>query len=463
MRERFFLTDTHAEGTQFFPFHGFYFMSNVAIRIENVSKCFKIHHQGQGEGLRHILQDLALKPVQLVREQTKRLRAGLNGNVQLTRNPGTPRQEEFWALRDVSLEIGRGEVVGIIGRNGAGKSTLLKILSRITDPTSGRIGIKGRVASLLEVGTGFHPELSGRENIFLNGAILGMSHREIVRHFDEIVDFAGVEKFVDTPVKRYSSGMYVRLAFAVAAHLNPEILIIDEVLAVGDSEFQKKCLGKMREVASGSGRTILFVSHQLPSVVSLCSRVCLLQAGQVVADGEAKSVVELYQKQTLNLVDSAPVRLMEARPGRGTLRISTIKPEKTVFEPASEKRFVIHVITMNPDEAPCYLALYFLNENGQQLFVIDSRHVDQAITPGEPLEITTVLRTPWMSPGEYRINAYLLGYGVIDKWEDACRFAVSNDLPYYGPISQQSIGACAVLPDFSLENRLCQMSVTENR
>ncbi len=172
----------------------------------------------------------------------------------------------------------------------------------------------------------------------------------------------------------------------------------------------------------------------------------------MVADGEAKSVVELYQKQTLNLEDSTPVRPMETRPGRGTMRIRMIKPEKAVFEPASKKRFVVQIITMNQDEAPCYLALYFLNENGQQLFVIDSRHVDQAITPGEPVETTIVLRTPWMSPGEYRIDAYLLGYGVIDKWEEACRFAVSNDLPYYGPINQQSISASEVLPDFSLEN-----------
>jgi lipopolysaccharide transport system ATP-binding protein len=422
--------------------------SKVVIRIEEVSKSFKIRHRGQGEGLRHVLEDIALKPVRmLVRE--RHLGQKPSGADRAMR-PEKPRHEEFWALRDISLEIQRGEVVGIIGRNGAGKSTLLKILSRITEPTRGRIGIKGRVASLLEVGTGFHPELTGRENIFLNGAILGMSRHEIVRHFDEIVDFASVEKFVDTPVKRYSSGMYVRLAFAVAAHLNPEILIIDEVLAVGDSEFQKKCLGKMREVASGSGRTILFVSHQLPSVVSLCSRVCLLQSGRVVADGEAKSVVEIYQKQTLNLEDATQSQLMERRPGRGTLRIRTIKPEKTVFEPASEKRFTVHIVTMNPNEVPCYLALYFLNENGQQLFVIDSRHVDQAVVPGDALTITVVLRGPWMAPGEYRINAFILGYGVIDKWEDACRFGISNDLPYHGTIGPQSITSSLVLPDFSL-------------
>src|SRR5204863_7970029 len=185
-------------------------------------------------------------------------------------------KEEFWAHKDVSFEVKQGEVVGIIGRNGAGKSTLLKILSRITEPTTGRVRIKGRVASLLEVGTGFHPELSGRENVFLNGAILGMTRVEIKRKFDEIVAFAEVEKFLDTPVKRYSSGMYVRLAFAVAAHLEPEILVVDEVLAVGDAEFQKKCMGKMGEVAKGSGRTVLFVSHNMAAVRTLCHSAILL-------------------------------------------------------------------------------------------------------------------------------------------------------------------------------------------
>src|SRR5204862_2694696 len=189
--------------------------------------------------------------------------------------------EEVWALRDVSFEVKRGEVVGIIGRNGAGKSTLLKILSRITEPTEGKVTLRGRVASLLEVGTGFHPELTGRENIYLNGAILGMSRGEIRAKFDEIVAFAETEKFLDTPVKRYSSGMYVRLAFAVAAHLEPEILVIDEVLAVGDAEFQKKCLGKMREVARGLGRTVLFVSHNMGAVRSLCETGLLLSEGKI--------------------------------------------------------------------------------------------------------------------------------------------------------------------------------------
>lgn len=202
-------------------------------------------------------------------------------------------QQEFWALKDVSFEVQQGEVVGIIGRNGAGKSTLLKILSRITSPTDGRVEMYGRVASLLEVGTGFHPELTGRENIFLNGAILGMSKAEVRKKFDEIVSFAEIDKFVDTPVKRYSSGMYVRLAFAVAAHLDPEILIIDEVLAVGDAEFQKKCLGKMGSVAQ-AGRTVLFVSHNMAAVSGLCHRAILLDCGQVVTTGPCGEVIDLY-------------------------------------------------------------------------------------------------------------------------------------------------------------------------
>ncbi len=203
-------------------------------------------------------------------------------------------REEFWALNGVNFEINRGDRVGIVGRNGAGKSTLLKILSRIVEPTTGSVGITGRVASLLEVGTGFHPELTGRENIYLNGAILGMSRSEIKSRFDEIVDFAEVEKFLDTPVKRYSSGMYVRLAFSVAAHLEPEILIVDEVLSVGDVEFQKKCLGKMQSVSKGEGRTVLFVSHNLSAVVSLCDKGIYLHKGQVRSIGPSEQIVNSY-------------------------------------------------------------------------------------------------------------------------------------------------------------------------
>lgn len=262
-------------------------MSDTVIRIENLGKKYIIGHQQNKERYTTFRDVLT--------NQAKSLSRSLNPFKSHSSLPtaNTPSTEEFWALKDVSFEIKQGDRVGIIGRNGAGKSTLLKILSRITEPTQGRIKIKGRVASLLEVGTGFHPELTGRENIFLNGAILGMSQVEITRKFDEIVDFAEIEKFLDTPVKRYSSGMYVRLAFAVAAHLEPEILIVDEVLAVGDVQFQKKCLGKMEDVG-GEGRTVIFVSHNMSTIQSLCSRCILLNSGLAIADDIPASVVQLY-------------------------------------------------------------------------------------------------------------------------------------------------------------------------
>jgi len=245
-----------------------------AIRVENLSKKYLIRHQAERAA-----------PYDTFRDALGRLF-----------KPGRrSSREEFWALSDLSFEVQPGEVLGIIGRNGAGKSTLLKLLARITEPTKGRIELNGRTASLLEVGTGFHPELTGRENIYLNGAILGMSRAEIRKRFDEIVDFAGVEKFIDTPVKRYSSGMSVRLAFAVAAHLEPEILIVDEVLAVGDFEFQKKCLGKIEELSSGHGRTILLVSHVLGNVARLCSHALLLNSGTLVAEGKAVEIIAEYE------------------------------------------------------------------------------------------------------------------------------------------------------------------------
>ena len=235
-------------------------------------------------------------------------------------------QEEFWALRDVNFSVNQGDRVGIIGHNGAGKSTLLKILSKITEPTSGRVTIKGRVASLLEVGTGFHPELTGRENIFLNGAILGMKRHEIKAAFDSIVDFAGVDKFLDTPVKRYSSGMYVRLGFSISAHLSPEILIIDEVLAVGDADFQKKCLGKMRDV-SESGRTILFVSHNLAAVQSLCNRAFYFEHGRLKLQGDTTHVVNNYLSHVAKTTLEHTWKTPEEGPGTDEVRFRSIQVE----------------------------------------------------------------------------------------------------------------------------------------
>lgn len=263
-------------------------MSDIAIKVEGLGKKYTIQHE-QG-GRYKTLRDTMASTARTVLNRIK--------------HPLTPYDretaEEFWALKDVSFDIKQGDRVGIIGRNGAGKSTLLKVLSRITEPSTGKITINGRVASLLEVGTGFHPELSGRENIYLNGAILGMKRSEIKRKFDEIVDFAEVEKFLDTPVKRYSSGMYVRLAFAVAAHLEPEILVVDEVLAVGDAQFQKKCLGKMEDVSKNEGRTILFVSHNMAAVQHLCDRGIVLSNGNVAFDGTARDAVDSYISANTN-------------------------------------------------------------------------------------------------------------------------------------------------------------------
>jgi lipopolysaccharide transport system ATP-binding protein len=312
-------------------------MSDVVIQVENLGKRYSIRHQRDGGGYQTFRDALTEKAKSLFRRngnpradssrfalrpsQSSELTSGL-GALSSESSRGT--HEDFWALRNVSFEVERGEVLGIIGRNGAGKTTLLKILSRITEPTEGRVRIKGRVASLLEVGTGFHPELTGRENIYLNGAILGMSKAEIKKKFDEIVAFAETEKFLDTPVKRYSSGMYVRLAFAVAAHLEPEILVVDEVLAVGDAEFQKKCLGKMQDVSTKEGRTVLFVSHNMVAVAQLCSSALLLQAGRLLVRDNTTLVVDQY-------VSSGQMRAAEAvwkfedAPGNNVTRLSAVR------------------------------------------------------------------------------------------------------------------------------------------
>ena len=281
---------------------------------------------------------------------------------------GQPAADEFWALRDVSFDVQPGEVIGVIGRNGAGKSTLLKILSRITEPTSGEARIRGRVASLLEVGTGFHPELTGRENIFLNGTILGMTKAEVASKFDEIVEFSGVEKFIDTPVKRYSSGMRVRLAFAVAAHLEPEILIVDEVLAVGDAEFQRKCLGKMKEVSSQDGRTVLFVSHNMVAMQNLCSRCIWMDQGQIARAGATEDVVRAYltEHQTFATRRVWP-RAAEA-PGPAEIKIREIEvanPGGDEVVCASEEiRVRVRYEQLHDTPRPLTLNTHLIDENG---------------------------------------------------------------------------------------------------
>jgi lipopolysaccharide transport system ATP-binding protein len=279
------------------------------ITVENISKKYVIRHQtNTNNTFRDVIGDKLKRIIGKGKDEGER--------------------EEFWALKDVSFDVKEGERVGIIGRNGAGKSTMLKLLSRITEPTEGRISIRGRVASLLEVGTGFHPELSGRENIFLNGVILGMKREEIKKKFDEIVDFAEVEKFLDTPVKRFSSGMYVRLAFAVAAHLEPEILMVDEVLAVGDAEFQKKCIGKMNDV-SKAGRTIIFVSHNMGAIEQLCSRTIVLRQGEKIFDGETQEGINIYLRKNEKVFSNEAEVDLTGYPDRDTMgntaRINRIK------------------------------------------------------------------------------------------------------------------------------------------
>ncbi|GAB6188074.1 ABC transporter ATP-binding protein [Thermopirellula anaerolimosa] len=381
-------------------------MSDIAIRAENLSKKFFLGERIGFKTFRETLQDAVVSPI-------RRIISGKANGATVEEKVDTDRQ--IWALKDVTFEVKHGEVLGIIGPNGAGKSTLLKILSRITEPTGGYAEIRGRVGSLLEVGTGFHPELTGRENVYLNGAILGMSRAEIRRKFDDIVSFAGVEKFIDTPVKRYSSGMQVRLAFAVAAHLDPEILIIDEVLAVGDAEFQKRCLGKMNEV-SRSGRTVLFVSHNMAAVEALCQRGILLRGGCVAFDGSTDLAVQ-------NHLDSS-------YPSQGEFdlshahRPSHLKPviKKLRFVDANDRSTAVHrfgndlhiELELEPTETinHAHFSLRILTLLGQRVVTWTTLYSSPRgleIKPGSVLRLT--LEQLRLAPGHYRLSVYLSSQG----------------------------------------------------
>jgi len=328
---------------------------------------------------------------------------------------------EFWALKDVSLEIEQGEVVGIIGRNGAGKSTLLKIFSRITDPTSGSAEIHGRVGSLLEVGVGFHGELSGRENIYLSGAILGMKRAEIARKFDEIVSFAEVERFIDTPAKHYSSGMYVRLAFAVAAHLEPEILLIDEVLAVGDVAFQKKCLGKMDDVAK-HGRTILFVSHYMAAIESLCTLAYRLDGGRLVQSGTTREVVDAYLS-SVPTVDNASIRLRRDRRGTGKLRFTDMDVADDDGSPASviqsgqDVEFSVGYTSDGANLKNVSMAFDIFATSGQCMLSLNNEMVgvEFGAVPSSGRLCCRIERFP-LAPGQYYVTLFCRVNGEIADW-----------------------------------------------
>ena len=345
------------------------------------------------------------------REELEQLRARFRRNKKLLSPPAT----EFWALTDVTFDIQQGDIVGIIGRNGAGKSTLLKILSRITEPTAGEVTMHGRVGSLLEVGTGFHPELSGRDNIFLNGAILGMSRQEVAAKFDAIVEFAEVSKFIDTPVKRYSSGMYVRLAFAVAAYLEPDILIVDEVLAVGDAQFQRKCINRMQEISRGEGRTILVVSHQLDTIMRLCTSAILLEKGRVKAVGTPNEITPLYyQEKDAVVTPGTPVDLTgKPHSGDGSAKFTSFTYEVTSSDvnfpyPGCSLRFIVKLHSSTAQTVGG-LALYFTTETDLKILNFDLQRIMTAIplvagentfvveAPDVPICATSIKASLWMA------------------------------------------------------------------
>jgi lipopolysaccharide transport system ATP-binding protein len=338
--------------------------------------------------------------------------------------------------------------VGILGRNGAGKSTLLKILTRITPPSAGEIDLYGRVGSLLEVGTGFHPELTGRENIFLNGAILGMRRREIASEFDAIVAFAGVEKFLDTPVKRYSSGMYTRLAFAVAAHLRSEILLVDEVLAVGDVEFQRMCLRKIRGVAQ-SGRTVVFVSHHLESISALCERAIFLERGRVMFDGPVSEGVESYLssfRRGAGAVDWG------SRSGSGEVRVTFAAMEKPFFGSAEPKRLRMELTRFSFTGAPVYVSAHIISATGAVIAQCDSRLLGRWFPVEGREELELELVHPWLRAGCYGVDLYVCGPGVLDRCDQACTFEVTPGLPYPQGAGADAVEKGMVLADFDLKS-----------
>ena len=411
-------------------------MSKPIITVRNLGKSYRIGLKAEKyPTFRDALVGAVKAPLRRIRK------LGEHGN----------GDDTFWALKDVSFDVQQGEVVGIIGRNGAGKSTLLKILSRITEPTEGEARLRGRVASLLEVGTGFHPELTGRENIYLNGAILGMRKAEIDRKFDEIVDFSGVEKFIDTPVKRYSSGMYVRLAFAVAAHLEPEILIVDEVLAVGDAEFQKKCLGKMHDVATGEGRTVLFVSHNMGAVQNLCDHVMLLQYGAKRASGEPEVVIEEYLSGGKK-VDYTPLRERTDRAGNGLVRMVDLKVNGARKGPftvctGAQLRFDIKYEAASRVCSPVF-RLGFYDDCGSRIVHCGTRAtgIEIPYARKEGGISCTIDKLP-ISPGIYSVElkAESSASGLLDQIECAAEInVVAGDFYGNGHVATQRWGKCLV-------------------
>ncbi len=393
---------------------------SVAIKVENLSKAYQLGEIGTGT----LSQDLQRYWSRVRGKEDPFLKIGETND-----RASKGKSDIVLSLRDINFEIQQGEAVGVIGRNGAGKSTLLKILSRVTAPTTGSVKMKGRISSLLEVGTGFHPELTGRENIYLNGAILGMRKSEIKRKFDEIVNFSGVARYIDTPVKRYSSGMYVRLAFAVAAHLESEILIVDEVLAVGDAEFQKKCLGKMGDVSKGEGRTVLFVSHNMAAIANLCNKALLLEKGFNVAHSTTDDIIDLYLNQYKGEENILPVNERTDRNGNGIVRL-------TAFECHIKKSLIFELSYLStlasfPD-AKIYIAVYNIYETC--VLFLDSSVIKDfpSQLPKEGNITITISEDFMLVAGTYSVNIALL---VNNEWVDHIESALKlniEETDFYG-------------------------------
>jgi lipopolysaccharide transport system ATP-binding protein len=388
-------------------------MASTIIEVEHIAKQFIIGHEGIGR-YSTIREEIS--------KQTKKI---FSFPKRFESRKSTSLKEVFFALEDISFKVQKGERLGIVGRNGAGKSTLLKILSRITEPSAGVIKIRGRVASLLEVGTGFHPELSGRENIFLNGAILGMSRTEIRKKFDEIVDFAEVEKFLDTPVKRYSSGMYVRLAFAVAAHLEPEILVVDEVLAVGDAQFQRKCLGKMQDVSQNEGRTVLFVSHNIPSLLQLCENGILLQEGKMDFIGNISDTIDRYINNASKYIEYAP----EIVKRTGFKKIEILNENRKPSETHRfDQKIIIEYVLQSKDVIQNTHLSINVYDNRQRAIFSSDHLVDYSKVKDEEYRVTVEIPEKVLLRGTYFLNTalHVPGIVVVDKCIDRLFFSIED-------------------------------------
>lgn len=402
---------------------------NVIMRVENLSKLYRLGTIGTGT-LSHDLNRWWHKvrgkedPYTTVGEVNDR-----------TSTSNT--SDYVWALQDINFDVRKGEVLGIIGKNGAGKSTLLKILSKVTGPTTGTVRAKGRIASLLEVGTGFHPELTGKENVYLNGAILGMTRKEIDSKLDEIISFSGCERYIDTPVKRYSSGMKVRLAFAVAAHLEPEILVVDEVLAVGDAEFQKKAIGKMKDISSGEGRTVIFVSHNMTAVQSLCQRAILMQHGRISMEDDVEPVIDAYLRlNSESLHQSISFETQEKAPGNAEIRIQqvSVTPEKIHLEDAIHVQFSFW---NNSPESELKVAFDLVN---MQEAIVFSTYADVVVESGQQGHAQCTIPAHLLNDDLYSVELYIFTAGMRNLYhhQDIVNFEVHDrkrDYAYYGKVN----------------------------